>query len=293
MCIRDSASFFPTKTLASAASPENTTMDVVGSGSMAARYHEQDTASRIQRAGYNGQDTKRRILRVGFGLTRTSDPTFNQSGMDDYKKTFIDFMMQIGVLTFGDFTTKSGRKTPYFVNTGLYRTGSQLNQLGEFYADTILSTVGDDFDVLFGPAYKGIPLVVATASALSRRGRDVAFCFNRKEAKDHGEGGVLVGHKLQDGDRVLIIEDVTTAGTSIRETVPVLRAAADVSLAGLVVSVDRAERGKGEQSALAEVGEEFSMPTFSIVNVHEIMQHVDLADDDLQRMKDYLGQYGA
>ena len=201
--------------------------------------------------------------------------------------------MDVSVLTFGDFTPKSGRKTPYFVNTGLYRTGQQLKQLGEYYADAIQSSGVGAFDVVFGPAYKGIPLVVATSTALANRGQDVSFCFNRKEAKDHGEGGVLVGHKLQDGERVLIIEDVTTAGTSIRETVPILRAAADIQLAGLIVSVDRSERGTGALSALAEVGNEFEMPTFSIVNVHEIMQHVELAADDHGRMQSYLAEYGA
>ena len=215
------------------------------------------------------------------------------SAVEDYKRAFIDFMVDVGVLTFGDFTTKSGRKTPYFVNTGLYRTGAQLERLGDFYADAILQHVGTDFDVLFGPAYKGIPLVVATSAALARRGHDVAFCFNRKEAKDHGEGGVLVGHKLSDGDRVLIVEDVTTAGTSIRETVPILRTAADVTLAGLIVSVDRAERGSGSVSALQEVGQEFQMPTYSIVNVHEILGHVQLAADDRGRMEAYLQEYGA
>jgi len=214
--------------------------------------------------------------------------------MDRYQETFIDFMYRVGVLTFGDFTTKSGRKTPYFVNTGLYSTGAQLETLGNYYADTIEATTGTDgFDVLFGPAYKGIPLVVATSAALARRGHDVAFCFNRKEAKDHGEGGVLVGHKLQDGERVLILEDVTTAGTSIRETVPVLRAAADIQLAGLVVSVDRCERGTGELSALAQVGEEFSMPTFPIVNVYQIMEHLGLPPEDMARMQAYLDRYGA
>ena len=213
--------------------------------------------------------------------------------MEAYKQEFIDFMMDVGVLTFGDFTTKSGRKTPYFVNTGLYRSGNQLVRLGEFYADAISAAVGQEFDVLFGPAYKGIPLVVTTAMSLSQRNHDVAFCFNRKEAKDHGEGGVLVGHKLRDGDRVLIIEDVTTAGTSIRETVPILLAAANVELAGLIVSVDRAERGKGSGSALAEVGEEFQMPTYSIVNVHEIMNHVDLQSADRERMEQYILEYGA
>lgn len=212
--------------------------------------------------------------------------------MEDYKREFIDFMMDVGVLTFGDFTTKSGRKTPYFVNTGLYRTGKQLEQLGKFYANAIKAS-GVGCDVLFGPAYKGIPLVVTTSMALANQGQDTAFCFNRKEAKDHGEGGTIVGHKLSDGDRVLIVEDVTTAGTSIRETVPVLRAAANVQLAGLIVSVDRAERGTGDKSALAEVGEQFDMPTHSIVDVHEIMEHVDLADDDLDRMQGYLAQYGA
>lgn len=213
--------------------------------------------------------------------------------MEQYKRDFIDFMMEVGVLTFGDFTTKSGRKTPYFINAGLYRTGEQLAKLGEFYANAIAANLDGSVDVLFGPAYKGIPLVVTTSMALHRHETDVAFCFNRKEAKDHGEGGVLVGHKLQDGDRVLIVEDVTTAGTSIRETVPILRAAANVQLAGLIVSVDRCERGTGKNSALAQVGEEFGMTTFSIVNVHEIMSHVDLQTDDRERMEAYLKEYGA
>ena len=214
--------------------------------------------------------------------------------MQQYKRDFIDFMMEVGVLTFGDFTTKSGRKTPYFVNTGLYRTGSQLQRLGEFYANAILAELGNDFDVLFGPAYKGIPLVSTTSVALHNSGHDVAFCFNRKEAKDHGEGGSLVGHKLTDQQRVLIIEDVTTAGTSIRETVPILKSAANIKLAGLIVSVDRAERGpSGDGTAMQEVGKEFDMPTFAIVTVHEIMQHVDLSSEDRDRMEAYLQQYGA
>jgi orotate phosphoribosyltransferase len=214
--------------------------------------------------------------------------------MQTYKRDFIDFMMEVGVLAFGDFTTKSGRKTPYFVNTGLYRTGSQLQRLGQFYANAIRAELGTEFDVIFGPAYKGIPLVATTSAALNDNGHDVAFCFNRKEAKDHGEGGLLVGHKLTDGQRVLIIEDVTTAGTSIRETVPILKSAADIQLAGLVVSVDRAERGPtGDGTAMQEVGKEFAMPTFAIVTVHEIMQHVALADEDRQRMEAYLAEYGA
>lgn len=212
--------------------------------------------------------------------------------MQQYKKDFIDFMVEVGVLTFGDFTTKSGRKTPYFINAGRYRTGEQIHKLGQFYASAITEQLDENFDVLFGPAYKGIPLVVTTSMALNAQNRDVGFCFNRKEAKDHGEGGVLVGFPLKDADRVLIIEDVTTAGTSIRETVPILRAAANITLAGLIVSVDRCERGKTDQSALSEVGNEFEMPTVSIVNVYDIMEHVDLATADRDRMDSYLTEYG-
>lgn len=212
--------------------------------------------------------------------------------MQDYKRRFIDFMIEAEVLTFGDFVTKSGRDTPYFVQTGKYRLGSQIRRLGDFYADAILEAFGANFDVLFGPAYKGIPLAVETAAALSAKGHDCGFCFNRKEAKDHGEGGVLVGHPLADGDRVLIIEDVTTAGTSIRETVPVLRAAADVSLAGLIVSVDRMERGTGDNSALQQIAEEFAMPTHAIVTVEEVIEHADLSDDMVAKMRAYLETYG-
>lgn len=222
-----------------------------------------------------------------------------------YKQRFIEFMVRSGVLTFGDFVTKSGRSTPYFVNTGKYRTGAQMQQLGEFYADSIEShvkTTGSAIDVLFGPAYKGIPLVVTASVALARRGRDVAFAFNRKEVKDHGEGGVLVGHSPADGDRVLIVEDVTTAGTSIRETVPILRAAADIELVGLVVSVDRAERGTGDASALDQVGSDFSMATFAIVTVHEVIEHlagreidgtVVLDDAAVDAMHAYLAEWRA
>lgn len=223
--------------------------------------------------------------------------------MEAYKREFIEFMVRAGVLTFGDFTTKSGRRSPYFVNTGRYRTGGQAARLGRFYADAILAELGDEpVDVLFGPAYKGIPLVVATSIALAdQHGREVAYCFDRKEAKDHGEGGVLVGHIPSDGERVLIIEDVTTAGTSIRETVPILRAAADVRLAGLVVSVDRQERGRGERSALAELSEEFGMRTFAIVTLNEIVEHlagrevggrVVLDEAQLGRIEAYRAEYG-
>ncbi|MGZ0217859.1 MAG: orotate phosphoribosyltransferase [Acidimicrobiales bacterium] len=221
--------------------------------------------------------------------------------MDDNKRDFIDFMVRAEVLTFGDFVTKSGRKTPFFINAGKYRTGAQLAGLGEYYAAGIDREWPEGVDVLFGPAYKGIPLVATTSIAMNERGRDVSFCFNRKEAKDHGEGGVLVGAPLNDGDRVLIVEDVTTAGTSIRETVPILRAAADIELAGLIVSVDRQERGTGSRSALAQVAEEFEMPTRAIVTLDEIVAHlhgreiddrVVLDDQLVARINDYRDEYG-
>jgi orotate phosphoribosyltransferase len=221
--------------------------------------------------------------------------------MDDYKQQFIDFMVRSEVLTFGDFTTKSGRKTPFFINTGRYKNGEQIAKLGDFYAQAILSQFGDDFDVLFGPAYKGIPLCVATAMQLNARGKNAGFCFNRKEAKDHGEGGTLIGHAPKDGDRVVIIEDVTTAGTSIRETMPLLQQAAKVKVVGLIVSVDRMERGTGPKNALAEVSSEFGFKGCAIVTIEEVMEslrdravdgRVVLDDDIHQRMVAYRSQYG-
>lgn len=223
--------------------------------------------------------------------------------MNNYKHDFIDFMVKSEVLTFGDFVTKSGRKTPFFVNTGKYRTGNQITKLGEFYAESIMENTKGEFDVLFGPAYKGIPLAVSASIALSSKfGKNVSFCFNRKEVKDHGEGGNLIGHKLQNGDRVLIIEDVTTAGTSIRETVPLLKAAADIELAALSVSVNRMERGTGDKSALDEIRDDFGMKTFSIVNMAEVVGYLYgrkiggkvLIDDEMKsRIEDYYKIYGA
>jgi orotate phosphoribosyltransferase len=222
--------------------------------------------------------------------------------MDKQKREFIELMIQCDVLRFGDFTAKSGRKTPYFINAGRFRTGAQLDRLARSYAQAITTQLGDRFDVLFGPAYKGIPLAAATSVALfQNHGHDVGFCFNRKEAKDHGEGGSLVGQELRDGDRVLIIEDVTTAGTSIRETVPLLQAAAKIRLAGLVVAVDRMERGTGATNALTEISEQYAMPTFSIVTIDEIIAHlrehpVDgrmlLDDATYERVLDYRKQHG-
>lgn len=222
--------------------------------------------------------------------------------MEQYKCDFIEFMVESEVLTFGDFTTKSGRKTPFFINTGKYRTGEQMAKLGYFYAKAIEANFGSDADVLFGPAYKGIPLVVTTSIALSKEGQNVAFCFNRKEEKDHGEGGSLVGHSLSDGENVLIVEDVTTAGTSIYETVPALRAAADVNLLGLIVSVDRMEKGKGDISAFQQIREDFGMKTTSIVSIEEVVTYlhnrevcgkVHIDDNMKKSIEAYRLKYGA
>ena len=219
-----------------------------------------------------------------------------------YKKDFIEFMVRSGVLTFGEFVTKSGRITPYFINTGNYRTGAQAARLGEYYAACVQENIKGRIDALFGPAYKGIPLAVACAIALSERyGRDVNYCFNRKEAKDHGEGGTMVGYPLKPGDRVVIIEDVITAGTGIRECLPILKAAADVEIAGLIVSADRMERGQGGLSAIQEIKEEYGIDTFPIVTVREIIEtlHNHPVDgkipvDDAMRgkMESYLKEYG-
>ncbi|HCA29349.1 MAG TPA: orotate phosphoribosyltransferase [Ruminococcaceae bacterium] len=219
-----------------------------------------------------------------------------------YKRQFIEFMVVSGVLTFGDFVTKSGRKTPYFINTGNYRSGAQAAKLGEYYAACIQENIKGEVDALFGPAYKGIPLSVACAIALSQKhGRNVNYCFNRKEAKDHGEGGSMVGYQLKSGDRVVIIEDVITAGTAMRECLPILKAAADIEIVGLVVSADRMERGKGELSAIQEIKAEYDINTYPIVTVREIIetlhnQPVDgriVVDDAVrEKMEAYLQKYG-
>ena len=216
----------------------------------------------------------------------------------DYKKEFIKFMADSGALIFGDFTAKSGRKTPYFVNAGNYRTGRQIAALGEFYAGCIMGNgLAGKFDALFGPAYKAIPLCVETASALSRsHGIETSYCFNRKEAKDHGEGGVIVGYQPKDGDRILITEDVMTAGTSIRETLPVLRAAADVEIAGIVISVDRMERGTGEMSAVQEVRRSLGIPVYPIITVLDIIAALEdgtiAGREYVGAMRGYRKEYG-
>lgn len=195
--------------------------------------------------------------------------------MEQYKKEFIEFMIDCNVLKFGDFVTKSGRNTPFFVNTGFYRTGAQLKKLGTYYAKAIEAKFGFDFDVLFGPAYKGIPLSVAAAIAISETyGKDIKYCANRKEVKDHGDTGILLGSPIEDGDKVVIIEDVTTAGTSIQETLPIVKAQGDVDVLGLVVSVDRMERGQGTKSALEEIRENYGLETTAIVTMQEVVEHL-------------------
>jgi len=223
--------------------------------------------------------------------------------MEKYKQEFIEFMVDCGVLKFGDFTTKSGRKTPFFINAGYYRTGSQLRKLGEYYAKAIKSAFGLEFDVLFGPAYKGIPLSVAASMAISEfYETDIRYCSNRKEVKDHGDKGILLGGPIYDKDKIVIIEDVTTAGTSIGETMPILNAQGEVTVLGLVVSVDRMERGQGEKSALAEIEEVYGIQTTSIVTMEEVVEHLYnkpyngniIIDDALKSaIENYYKQYGA
>ena len=222
--------------------------------------------------------------------------------MELYKKEFIEFMIDCNVLKFGDFVTKSGRNTPFFVNTGFYRTGAQLKKLGTYYAKAIEAKFGFDFDVLFGPAYKGIPLSVAAAIAISETyGKDIKYCANRKEVKDHGDTGILLGSPIEDGDKVVIIEDVTTAGTSIQETLPIVKAQGDVDVLGLVVSVDRMERGQGTKSALEEIRENYGLETTAIVTMQEVVEHLYnkpyngkvIIDDTLKAAIDaYYEKYG-
>ena len=217
--------------------------------------------------------------------------------MLNYKQRFIQFMVESGVLLFGDFTLKSGRKAPYFINTGKYRTGSQIARLGEYYAECY-SAHGIEADVLVGPAYKGIPLAVSTAIALAERhGVDVGFCFDRKEAKDHGEGGLFVGHPLSDGDSVCLIEDVMTSGKAFREILPKLEQEAKVNIAAMIISVDRQEKGTGEKSAVEEVYEAYGVPVYSSVTAEDIIgaseEGVIGGREYLSAMKEYRARYGA
>lgn len=224
--------------------------------------------------------------------------------MENYKKEFIEFMVDSKALKFGDFTLKSGRKSPFFMNAGAYETGGQLKRLGEYYARAIHESYGDDFDVLFGPAYKGIPLSVAAAVAYSELyGREVRYCSNRKEVKDHGDAGILLGSRLKDGDRVVIIEDVTTSGKSIEETYPIIMAQAKVEIRGLIVSLNRMEKGPGGRiSALDEIKERYGFDACAIITMKDVVEYLYnrpyrgqvYIDDALKAAIDeYYGIYGA
>ncbi len=223
--------------------------------------------------------------------------------MEQYKQEFIEFMVESDVLKFGDFTLKSGRKSPFFMNAGAYVTGSQLKRLGEYYAKAIHDNYGDDFDVLFGPAYKGIPLSVATTIAFSELyGKEIRYCSNRKEVKDHGDTGILLGSKIKDGDKVVIIEDVTTSGKSIEETFPIVKAQGDVEIIGLMVSLNRMEKGKGDKCALDEIKELYGMQANAIVTMDEVIEHlynkpcqgkVVIDDAMKEKIDSYYAQYGA
>ena len=216
--------------------------------------------------------------------------------MEGYKREFIQFLESAGVLKFGDFTAKSGRKIPYFINAGDIKTGDQISKLGEFYAKAYFEKLGAKQAVLYGPAYKGIPIAVSVAVALSKQGLDVPFFFNRKEEKDHGEGGVFVGYKPQAGQEVVIVEDVITAGTAIRESMAILSPLEGVKVAAVFVMVDRKEKGKTEKSAMAEVGEEYGFPVYSVVDVYDIIEYLEEDEsnrENVERIKNYLAVNGA
>lgn len=223
--------------------------------------------------------------------------------MEQYKQEFIEFMVDCDVLRFGEFTLKSGRKSPFFMNAGLYVTGRQLKKLGEYYAKAIHDHYGEDFDVLFGPAYKGIPIGVATTIAFYELyGKEIRYCSNRKEAKDHGDAGILLGSPIKDGDKIVIIEDVTTSGKSIEETFPIIQAQGKVEILGLMVSLNRMEKGKGEKSALEEIKEKYGFDANAIVSMKDVIEHLYnkeyngkvIIDDQIKAAIDeYYAQYGA
>ena len=216
--------------------------------------------------------------------------------MESYKREFIEFLEGAGVLKFGDFTAKSGRKIPYFINAGDIKTGNQIAKLGEFYAKSYLEKIGNKRCVLCGPAYKGISIAVAASIGLSKSGLDVPFFFNRKEEKDHGEGGVFVGYKPTEGEEIVIVEDVITAGTAIRESMATLSSLKGTRVAAVFVMVDRKEKGKTEKSAMAEVGEEFGFPVYSVVDVYDIIEYLEESPanaENVERIKKYLEVNGA
>ena len=216
--------------------------------------------------------------------------------MESYKREFIQFLQGAGVLKFGDFTAKSGRKIPYFINAGDIKTGDQIAKLGEFYAKAYLEKVGNRRTVLYGPAYKGISIAVSSSIALSKQGLDVPFFFNRKEAKDHGEGGIFVGYVPTAGEEVVIVEDVITAGTAIRESMANLASLEGVKVAATFVMVDRKEKGKTDKSAMAEVEQEFGFPVYSVVDVYDIIEYLEEDEanaENVARIKNYLAVNGA
>jgi orotate phosphoribosyltransferase len=216
--------------------------------------------------------------------------------MEGYKREFIQFLESAGVLKFGDFTAKSGRKIPYFINAGEIKTGDHISKLGEFYAKAYLEKVGNKRTVLYGPAYKGIPIAVSASIALSKEGLNVPFFFNRKEEKDHGEGGVFVGYKPVAGEEVVIVEDVITAGTAIRESMANMKSLQGVKIAATFVMVDRKEKGQGEKSAMAEIADEFGFPVYSVVDVYDIIEYLSedpANEENVTRIKKYLEVNGA
>ena len=216
--------------------------------------------------------------------------------MENYKREFIQFLQSAGVLKFGDFTAKSGRKIPYFINAGEIKTGEHIAKLGEFYAKAYLDKVGNKRTALFGPAYKGISIAVSSSIALAKNGLDVPFFFNRKEAKDHGEGGVFVGYKPKAGEEVVIVEDVITAGTAIRETMEIMKGLDGVKVAACFVMVDRKEKGQGEKGAMVELEEEFGFPVYSVVDVYDIIEYLEedpANEENVARIKKYRETYGA
>ena len=216
--------------------------------------------------------------------------------MESYKREFIQFLQSAGVLKFGDFTAKSGRKIPYFINAGMIKTGSDIATLGEFYAKAYFEKLGAKPTVLYGPAYKGISLSVSAAVALSKNGLNVPFFFNRKEVKDHGEGGTFVGYVPTPGEEIVIIEDVITAGTAIRESMAILSGLEGSRVAATFVMVDRKEKGQTDKSAMAEVGEEFGFPVYSVVDVYDIIEYLDEKPEhkeDVARIRAYLEVWGA
>ena len=233
-------------------------------------------------------------VNVGDGVPKEKNKEFTK--MESYKREFIEFLQNAGVLKFGDFTAKSGRKIPYFINAGEIKTGENIAKLGEFYAKAYLDKVGNKQTALYGPAYKGISIAVATSVALAKEGLNLPFFFNRKEVKDHGEGGMFVGYKPKAGDEIVIVEDVITAGTAIRETMEIMKGVEGAKVVACFVMVDRKEKGQGEKGAMVEIEEEFGFPVYSVVDVYDIIEYLEEDEanaENVARIKKYREVYGA